>query len=124
MLRQVAEALHGGMTRSGVEEPSVNVIHYALYVMLNTVSIVALTLQERFRSTMGFRKPERGCPVQMDEGKWYDEETHQVFFEPYPSRNAPGAPVSRVHCKDVPEELVVRSKARGCARGRHSPPGR
>lgn len=44
MLRRAAEALHGGMTRNGVEAPSVNVIYYALYVALNTVSIVVLTL--------------------------------------------------------------------------------
>ena len=86
--------------------------------------ISTLEEQERFLSTMGFKKLERGYLVQMDKVKWYDEETHQVFFEPYPSRKAPSAPVSRVHRKDVPEELVVRQDARGYARGLYSPLGR
>ena len=86
--------------------------------------ISTLEEQERFLSTMGFKKLERGYLVQMDKVEWYDEETHQVFFEPYPSKNAPSAPVSRVHRKDVPEELVVRSRSRGYARGLYSPLGR
>ena len=83
--------------------------------------ISTLEEQERFLSTMGFKKLERGYLVQMDKVKWYDDETHQVFFEPYPSKNVPSAPVSRVHRKDVPEELVVKRRARGYARGFYSP---
>ena len=86
--------------------------------------ISTLEEQERFLSTMGFKKLERGYLVQMDKVSWYDEETHQVFFEPYPSRNAPSAPVSRVHRKDVPEGLIVKQKERGLARGLYSPLGR
>jgi len=44
MLRKAAETLHGGMTRNGVDPPSVDVIHYALNVVGNTVSIVLLSL--------------------------------------------------------------------------------
>lgn len=86
--------------------------------------ISTLEEQERFLSTMGFKKLERGYLVQLDKVEWYDEETHQVFFDPYPSKKAPSAPVSRVHCKDVPEELVVKPNVRGYARGLYSPFGR
>jgi DNA-binding LytR/AlgR family response regulator len=83
--------------------------------------ISTLEEQERFLSTMGFKKLERGYLVQMDKVEWYDEETHQVFFEPYPSKKAPSAPVSRVHRKDVPEGLIVKQNARSYPRGLYSP---
>lgn len=83
--------------------------------------ISTLEEQERFLATMGFKKLERGYLVQMDKVEWYDDETHQVFFEPYPSKNSPSAPVSRVHRKDVPEGLIVKQNARGYARGLYSP---
>lgn len=86
--------------------------------------ISTLEEQERLLSTMGFKKLERGYLVQMDKVEWFDEETCQVFFERYPSKQAPSAPVSRVHRKDVPEELVVKRNARGHARSQYSPLGR
>lgn len=44
MLRKFAAALHGRMTANGVEAPSVDVMVYALSIIVNTMSIAGLTL--------------------------------------------------------------------------------
>lgn len=86
--------------------------------------ISTLEEQERLLSTVGFKKLERGYLVHMDKVEWFDEETHQVFFERYPSKAAPSAPVSRAHRKDVPADKVVKGETRGFAQGVYSPLGR
>ncbi|GGD75161.1 LytTR family transcriptional regulator DNA-binding domain-containing protein [Paenibacillus nasutitermitis] len=64
--------------------------------------ISTLEEQERFLMTNGFQKVERGYLVQMNKIEYFDEERSCVFFEQHPaSKDAPNAPVSRIHKKDV-----------------------
>ncbi|SDX81691.1 LytTR family transcriptional regulator DNA-binding domain-containing protein [Paenibacillus sp. CF384] len=58
--------------------------------------------QERFFSLQGFVKIDRCFMVQKDKIEFYDEDTHQVFFEKEPvGKDALRAPVSRAHYKEV-----------------------
>ncbi|QHT62100.1 LytTR family transcriptional regulator [Paenibacillus lycopersici] len=67
---------------------------------------------ERFLELQGFVKVDRCFMVQKDKVEFYDEETHKLYFQKEPvGKEAPNAPVSRAHMKEIAD--IRRSSAFG-----------
>ncbi|WP_274651699.1 LytTR family DNA-binding domain-containing protein [Paenibacillus humicola] len=64
--------------------------------------------QERFLTSQGFVKVDRCYMVQMDKVEFYDEQRYRLYFEKEPvGKDAPSAPVSRAHLKEIKNIRVV-----------------
>ena len=81
------------------------VIHYQTDTEVFS-HIHTLEEQEMYLKKMGFKKIERSILARLDKAKWYDWGTSIVYFDSFPSKSGPKAPVSRARRKHLPASLI------------------